>query len=299
MAVYDANGNSLSAVYDAVGNSLSNAYDIDGVSVFPPEVDYTTYSFVEKWASKGIIDTQGFDIYDGKVFWIKKAGDSTIPADCYVWNLSDGSQALDSAYITVYSGHGNNIEIRSQKLYASTAYKPSTVYVNSLTNDYVATLIQTLTVGADGSRNCDACIDESDTNILWTLAHTAGSDDLTAPFLISKWDLTNLTDNGDGTYAPELLQSISIPQPSSSFYFQGVKMHDGLMWYANGYGGYRAYIRAVNPNTGVEVYTIDCETTSEPEGLAWVEDEAVVGGYALYVGFQGMMLRKYTFAELT
>lgn len=300
MAIYDISGTQLSNFRDINGELKSNAYDVNGNVIMTQSVDYTQYTFTQKWASKGISDTQGFDIYDGKVFWVSKNGNSTIPANCYVWNLSDGTQALDSAYITIQSGHGNNLDFGDYPtVYASTAYNPSVVYVNTLSSDYVATLTQTLTVDADESWNCDACLDETDKNILWTLAHTAGSSDLSAPFLISKWDLTNLTDNGDGTYSPELLQSISIPQPSSSFYFQGVKMHDGLMWYANGYGGQHVYIRAVNPNTGVEVYTIDCETTSEPEGLAWVADESAGGGYALYVGFQRMLLRKYTFGAIS
>jgi len=46
------------------------------------------------------------------------------------------------------------------------------------------------------------------------------------------------------------------------------------------------------------LYSIDLETNTEPEGLAWLRDTEVIGGYALYVGFQGMMLRKYTFEAL-
>jgi hypothetical protein len=274
---------------------LTNAYNIDGNNVLTTSaVDYTNYSFVQKWASKGVPYSQGFDIYGGKVFWVAKSGNDSIPANCYVWNLSDGSQALDSAYITVYSGHGNNLSIDYPKMYATTAYMPSTVYVNTFSDDYVATLTQTLLM-SDGSRNCDACVDETNKNMLWTLAHTAGADDTSAPFLISKWDLTQIADNGDGTYTPKLIKSVSTPQPSTSFYFQGLRMHDGLLWYANGNGTGRSYVRAVNPNTGVEVYTIDLETNTEPEGVAWVEDTEAVGGYAMYVGFQGMMLRKYTF----
>lgn len=53
----------------------------------------------------------------------------------------------------------------------------------------------------------------------------------------------------------------------------------------------------IDPNTGDTKCTIDCDTTTEIEGAVWYKDENAIGGYALYVGFQGMMLRKYTFAE--
>lgn len=137
-----------------------------------------------------------------------------------------------------------------------------------------------------------AWIDETDHDIMWTLGHTGYN--TSDPFLISKWDLNDLTENGDGTYSPANLQTISITPPSNR-YFQGLKFHDGLIWYGNGNGGVPSYIRAVNPDTGIEEYVIDLNTNTEVEGVAWVDDYESVGGYAMYAGFQGMMLRKYTF----
>lgn len=287
MPIYDKSGSLLSNVYGISGNSLLSAYDIDGNDVFNSvDVDYTKYSFTQKWASKGISNTQGFDIYDEKVFWVSKSGNSSIPANCYVWNLSDGSQALSSAYITIYSGHGNNLCFVFPTLYATSAYTPN-AYVNTMTNEFVTSLSKTLAFD-DGCVDCDACVDENDDTILWTLGHTgynAGD-----PFLISKWDLSELTDNGGDTYTPKKLKTISISSPSNR-YFQGLKHHDNLLWYGNGNGGVPSYIRGVDPNTGTEEYVIDLSTTTEVEGLAWV-------GNTLYVGFAGMMLREYTFAPL-
>lgn len=294
--IFDKNGNALNAVYNKSGSELNWAYDKSGDAIYTPRPDYTSYSYVQKWASKGMSSAQGFDIYDGKVFWIRKSGDDTIPANCYVWNLSDGSQALSSAYISLYTGHGNNLSFDYPKVYATPAYPPSRIYINTLANDYTATLTKTLVLN-NGYKDCDACIDEDDNTILWTLEHTAPSADKTAPFSVGKWDLTDLTDNGDGTYTPACLQSVDTPQPANSYYFQGCRMHDGVLWYANGNGdsGVGAYVFGVDPDTGVLLYTIDCNTGAEPEGVAWVKDANVVGGYALYVGFQGMALRKYIF----
>ena len=300
MAVYDKSGNVLSHVYGKSGTELAYAYDKSGHAIHSAGEllpDYSNYSYTQKWASKGIGRTQGFDIYDGKVFWVSKSGNSSIPANCYVWNLTDGSQAFDTEYVTVQSGHGNNLSFAYPKLYATHAYAPSSCYINDVSADLKTYTLNKTLVFNDGSTDCDACIDEIDKTILWTLGHTAGSSDRSAPYLISKWDLTDLTDNGDGTYTPKRLQTVQTAQPENSYYIQGCKMHDGILWYANGYAGTGsgAYVFGVNPNTGEVLYAINCETTTEPEGVAWVPDAEAVGGYALYVGFQGMSLRKYTF----
>lgn len=299
MSVYDKSGQTLSSVY-SLSASIYKAYNIDGEVVFPDSTpDYSDYSYIQVWGSKDIL-AQGFDIYDDKVFWVSKSGDETVPSDCYMWNLSDGSQALDTPYITIYSGHGNNIAFDFPLLYASPAYPPSRAYVNTMSESFVATLTKTLTFN-DGSTDCDCCLDDTNTRYMWTLGHTANSSDRSAPFRISKWDLDDLTDNGDGTYTPSLIQSVMIAQPANTYFFHGCRFHDGILWFMNGYSGSSTgcYVYGVNPTTGEYVYTIDCNTTAEPEGLAWYPDASAVGGYALYVGLAGGVLRKYTFGALT
>ena len=299
MAIYKADASLLHEAYRADGSGVNYAYDVRGNKVFSSVVNYSNYTYTQKWSSKSISNTQGFDIYDDKVFWVSKSGNASIPANCYVWNLSDGSQALSSAYVTVYSGHGNNLAFAYPVMYASPAYQPSTVYVNSVTDQFVFAKTMTLTFD-DGSTDCDVCVDETDTSIIWTLGHTAGSSDLTAPYLISKWDMTDLTDNGDDTFTPNCLQTVQVAQPSNSYFFQGCRFHDGIMWFANGYSGSStgAYVFGVDPDTGEYLYTINCNTTAEPEGLCFYPDATAPGGYALYVGFAGMSLRKYTFGLL-
>lgn len=310
MSVYKRDGSALSSVYNKNGLELAYAYDksgnvihIAGDAPIPePSPDYSSYSYVQKWASKGISSTQGFGIYDGKVFWISKSGDSTIDSKCYIFNLSDGSQALASAYITAYTGHGNSISMDFPKMYSATAYSGGKVHISTFSNDYSTnvldkTLVLPTATGDVTPYGCDCCLDEIDKTILWSNHHTVPLTDRDTPGKIRKWDLTSLTDNGDGTYTPLLLADVPLAQPANSPYFQGCFMHDGILWYANGYSGTSsgAYVFGVNPNTGEYLYTIDCETTAEPEGVAWVEDSDAVGGYAMYVGFQGMALRKYTF----
>lgn len=296
MSIYNKNGILIGSVFSVVGEELNCAYDVSGNCVFSDErPDYSNYSYITKWASKGISNTQGFSIYDNKIFWVSKSGNNTIPANCYVWNLSDGSQAFDTAYVMIQSGHGNNLSFNFPYLYADTGYNPPVAYVNSVSNDLKTfTLIKTLIFDADGSVSMDGCIDETDSDIFWTVGHEG---DPATDFIISKWNLSNLTADGD-YYAPELLQSVTTPI-QESYYRQGCAFHDEILWYASGYSGAStgAYVYGVDPDTGNILYTIDCETTAEPEGVAWYPDAEAAGGYALYVGFAGMALRKYTFAE--
>lgn len=298
MAIFDKQGNALTRAYNLNEEIVTEAYDVDGNLIFNDNpIDYSNYSYTQKWPSKGIASTQGFAIYDNKVFWVSKSGDSSVPANCYVWNLADGSQALEEPYITAYTGHGNSLSFSFPLLYATTAYAGEKVYINEISNDYqTATLIKTLVLY--GGLSCDACVDDLNDNILWSIHHTTSLSDRDTPWCIRKWDLSNLTDNGNGTYTPKLLKNVDIAQPANSPYFQGCAFHNNIFWYACGYSGNSvAYVFGINSNTGEYLYSINCNTTAEPEGVAWVEDESVYGGYALYVGFQGMMLRKYTFSE--
>lgn len=296
--IYNINGDALNTAYGVSGAPLSEAFDKDGTVIFGSSVDYSSYSISNKWTPSGIFfSTQGLDIYDNKVFWVT-GGNGGIDQNCYVWNLSDGSPAITNNPFTVHSGHGNNICLDYPTMYASTAYSPNKVYINTLsavTGGYEATLTKTLFL-TDGSTDLDASLDSEDKTILWTLGHTAGSSDHDAPYLISKWDLENMTENQDGTFSPAKLQTVQTAQPTC-YYFQGFKMHDGILWYASGYtgGSYTAYVYGVNPNTGELLYTIDCGTTEEPEGVAWVADSSSKGGYALYIGFGGMKMRKCVF----
>lgn len=296
MAIYNVNGLTLSAANTVNGIAINSAYDVHGLQVHPA-ADYSNYTYSDVW-TKNVSAAQGLAIKDNKVFWVSKSGDSTVPADMYVFNLSDGSQALSSAYITVYSGHGNNISFAasSNKLIATPAYQPSRIYVNEFDASYNMTLAKTLVLD-DGSWNCDACYVEGNDNIVISLGHTAGSSDRSAPFRISVWDLTSLTNNGDGTFTPRNISSVDIPQPANTFYFQGCTHHDGLLWYASGYGGgsTAAYVYAIDVLSGETIITLDLETLDEPEGIAFYPDADSSTGYALYVGFAQMKLRKYVF----
>ena len=293
MGVYDLSGTEISEVFNSSNIGLESAYDINGENVLQhlPENKYTNYTKERLWQGVGDSHAQGFDIYDDKVFWAMKSGNAEVECTCFVYNLSDGSQALESQPITINAGHGNNLSFSMPFLYASNAYNTK-CYVNRMASDYTATLEKTLIL-TDGAGDCDACIDETDNTILWSIGHNG----TTGPYNISQWDLTDLTEVSSGLYLPKLLHTVKSPLPDNTHYFQGCKFHDGLFWYGNGYPGIPALIIGINPFSGRIIYRINMDTTNEIEGIAWVEDETSYGGYALYVGFAGVTMRKVTFLE--
>lgn len=70
MSIYDYVGAQINQAFDIEASTLNEAFDIDGNRIYTPDVDYSNYSFTQKWASKGISNTQGFDIYDVNVVLI-------------------------------------------------------------------------------------------------------------------------------------------------------------------------------------------------------------------------------------
>lgn len=305
MPIYDADGTQLDAFYDSDGSELNYAYDAEGNTIYTkgdqpepitPSVDYTTYTYSQVWASKSIT-SQDFTLYDGKVLWASKSGNASVPADCYIFDLATGDQIKKT---TIYSGHANSISVDFPILYASTGYTPPLVYINELTSDFTATLVKTLYIN-DGCTVLDCCIDETDKTILWT--HGKGGSSAETD-IVSKWDLTTLTDNGDDTYTPRLIHSVRTPKPETLFdqetmYFQGCTFHDGMLWYPTWYSGVTGRIVAVNPSNGNVEYIISTGTTTEVEGVEFYPDAQAEGGYVMYMGFQGMMMRRYSFARLT
>lgn len=310
MAIYKVDGNRLSRAYNVNETLLSSAYNKAGDLVYSSGIvpDYANYSYTQQWVSKSISYAQGFDIYDDIAFWVSKSGNASETNAMYIFNLSDGSPVLSPSYVSSYGGHGNNVTFSKQKydvgdnypmMLISTAYPNSYSYLVRITNNYVASIIRRYTIPEidqiiNGSY--DICYGETD-DIAYVVSVFGSNSDqsLGTHICIARFDMTDLTENGDGSFTPAYIDSARCDW---HYWKQGVKYHDGLIWLASGYPSYNADIYGINPETGETKYHINCETTTEIEGAVWYPDTEAVGGYALYVGFQGMMMRKYVFAQL-
>lgn len=297
MAIYDSNGNQLYRAYDASGTSLEKAYDADGNLIFASDIDYTNYS-ISDYCSVSLSPMQGFDIYNGVIFQFI-ANNSNVSNRMATVNAQ--TSTIINSNISAVSGHGDvatfSKEFYSESdqyplIYVSSDSNPTNIYVNRVTTDS-SQLIKTLyfpTIAQTGY-NTGHCYDE-DNKVLYILGYTMPNSWNTDQggankVLVSKWDMDELTDNGDNTFTPSFISSYEIP---FIYVMQGQQWHDGMIWVANGGTNVRGYVYALDPVTGEILYTIDTGTTTELEGIAFISDAEMV------FGLQGGSYKKVTFA---
>lgn len=299
MSIYDKDGNSLTYAYDKDGNRLTYAYDKNGNVIFTAgeAVDYDTYSIAD-YLTINISNSQGFDIYNDTMFQFRATG-STIADIMNVYDITSGSAITTG--VAVDSDHGDSASFSDEfyndsdafpLLYVTSDTNPALVYVNRVATSS-ASLIRTLAfpIAQAGYYAAAACDFEND--IIYMVGYTEQkylTDDGGAnKTLISKWDLSDLADNGDGTYTPLFISSLT---RDFIYCTQGQQFHDGMIWVASGYTNHAGYIYAINPTTGNIEHTIDLNTTTEVEGLAWLDDNNIV------VGYQGGTYQKITFGNI-
>lgn len=316
MAIYDKNGNALHACYDKSGNALNTAYDKNGNVVYmsePPEPDYDTYFYSVIWQNSFISShggTQAFTISDDTVFWFTSASNGS--GNVCAMDFSTGETIIQSTNIV--AGHANSAFFGERYadsddyplLYVGCASATPYIYVNRITacdsEEFASSLIKTLTFPEPYNYRFDACFEQDNLDVLITSTYAYEQDEY-AGFNVVWWDMTNLTDNGNGTYSPAYIKSIVTENvyvsSRSSDGQQGVRQsmreHDGLVWITTGYNQVSGYIYAFDEATGELMHTINLETKTEVEGIEFLPDATAVGGYALYVGFQDGRMRKYNF----
>lgn len=290
MAIYNSSGESLTVCYDSAGNELNIAYDASGNVIYqavepePPVPDYTNFT-ISDFMSVFFYNAQAFDIYGTTLFQFRGETDllniyNTTNATAYKSNLS------------VTSGHGNSASF-SDEFYnpvdsfpliyvsANTA-NPPLVYVNRVTLT-TAELVKTLKFPAFDETGywADAVFDW-DADIAYTLGYSEDNittdDDGNNTVIVTKWDMSNLTDNGDGTYSPAF---ISRYERDFIYVMQGKQYRDGLIWMGSGYndGVIPQMIYAIDAETGELIYTIPTDMSIEIEGLTFIDDYHIVAGF--------------------
>ena len=106
--------------------------------------------------------------------------------------------------------------------------------------------------------------------------------------VISKWDMSNLTNNGDSTYTPSFISSY---EREFIRIMQGQQFFDGMLWISSGGTNIHGYVYALKADDGTLLYTVDTNTTTEVEGIAFISYNEMV------FGLQGGTYKKVTFAE--
>lgn len=293
MSIYNKNGTAISTAYNKSGETITGAYNVDGELIFGI-IDYSSYTYTS-YCSVSLANMQGFDIHNGIIFQFR-AGSSISNTMCTI-NVSNSSITQNG--ITASSDHGDSASFSESYvsgdtyplIYVTSDTNPAKVYINRVTQTS-ATLYQTLVFPLDKTGYYAAAAIDFDSDILYMVGYSEqnylSDDGGNNKTVISKWDLSNLTDNGGSTYTPLFVSSL---ERAFIYCTQGQQYYDGMIWTASGYtGSTNSYIYALNPSTGETLYTVDLQTTTEVEGLSFISARDMV------VGLQGGTYRKYTFA---
>lgn len=282
MAVYNINGISLNAVYDIENTSLNVAYDISGDVIFNKSVDYSNYT-KSSYCTVSLSPIQGFDIYNGVIFQFM--ANNSISNRMATINVSTSS--IINNNISASADHGDSASFSTDfydnaddypMLYVTSDTNPAKVYINRVTTT-TSQLIKTLSFPLDKTGYYSALCLDSENSIAYMVGYSEQNyqtdNNGSNKTVISKWDLTNLTENQDGTFTPEYISSV---ERTFIYVMQGQQYHDDMLWISSGATSVRGYIYALNPNTGELLYTVDTESTTEIEGLSFISNNKMVYG---------------------
>lgn len=294
MAVYGINGTSIFAVYDVDGQQLNSAYNVDGSVIFYKTVDYDNFT-MSAYCSVTLPNIQGFDIHNGVVFQFR--GSSSV--NNIMVTIDAENASIIQSGISAKSDHGDSASFSTEYfagtddyplMYVTADTNPAKVYVNRVTQSSSA-LVKTFSFPLDKTGYYAAHAYDEANGIMYMVGYSEQNyqtdDGGNNKTVISKWDMTNLTQNQDGSYTPAYVSSF---ERAFILCTQGQQFHDGMIWVASGYTETSQYIYALDPADGTALHTIDLNTTTEVEGLSFLSANEMV------VGFQGGTYVKYTFA---
>lgn len=294
MAMYNIDGVPIVGGYDYSGRPIATAYDIDGRAL-TTDVNYDSYSISDLFSVQ-IANMQGFDIFDGVIFQFRANSSNVNNLMCTV---SIPNASVIQRGIAVSSDHGDSASFSNEYyaegddfplLYVTSDTNPAKVYVNRVTANS-ATLIRTLLFPLDKTGYYAAAAIDSANGIIYMagyseqnyLSDNSGNNKI----VISKWNMSNLSDNGDGTHTPQFVSSV---ERDFIYCTQGQQFYEGMIWISSGYtGSVESYVYAINKDTGETLHTVDLNTTTEVEGLSFTSPTEMV------VGFQGGVYKKVTF----
>lgn len=278
MSVYDKNGLILSDVFEVSGESVETAYDINGAVIFRKQTgrNYDTYTISTMFSNAGS-NHQAFSIFNGII--------AQIIANDKIRLIAMTTGSAIGADISAHVGHGNSCQFSSvyynpndefPLLFSTDTYRR--VYVNRITRTSSELLKTYFFDVAQSGYILGIGINDSNDR-LFTVGYTYENynSDMGGEnkIHVSVWDLTQETDNGDGTF--------SIPRISTKIIdwfpcVQGSCYHDGYMFVSSGVFGGLNRVFLINQTTGIIEHTVSMGNNIEPEGCAWVNDEYLVVG---------------------
>lgn len=184
------------------------------------------------------------------------------------------------AAMNVETIHGSSIQFSDEYYDANDDYpllysggwsdnRINVIRITESNGTWTANVIRTIYIPTAYGYYASPNIDK-DNNILYTYAHSNASIPNTDQMIISSWDLNNLTDNGDGTYTPQLLDYCNSPSVGT---YQGHKYYGGRIYLtsAKSSAPFNQKVFAIDCGSGEIVTTIDMSNilTTETEGLCY------------------------------
>ena len=270
--------------YKPDGDVLNFAYDYDGNLIYQSQ--YATYTITNLYGQAA--SSQGFDVYENILAQWNGSGHTL-----GLRNVNSGGYIVREIPTDITS-HGNDISFFPYK-YDSGDTLPLLLVDNiclrfyQVNGSWVSSVIKTYkfqynTYGSGFNGNT-----------LITISYTSNTYTYSESnkLVIQTWDMTNLTENQDGTFTPEMLTSVTRPWLEC---VQGASYHDGYFWIASGLGNaIPSHVYALNIRTGNVELDVNLQANGELEGQAWAYNE-IDGWYALTAQLGGYGYRKITFA---
>lgn len=144
----------------------------------------------------------------------------------YIFQFFNGNQAKvynisNKSYIgtiEIKSEHGNTSQFSNEfyatsdefpLLYVSSLTTPCEIYINRVTTT-TSTLIKTLVFPQSAGYSANTCID-FDNNIIYVIGYSRSDYYTPATTIWSKFDMSELTLNENGTYSPKLIETVETP----------------------------------------------------------------------------------------
>jgi len=229
--------NNISDILANINNNITDLQALGGKCNYNGEkldLNKYTYDIEELWNFSNPTTTGTF---------VKEASayNNGVVFKCYhtnliqLYNFTDGTKIAE---FPITCGHGDCIDFSNEYYdsndefplaYITADTNPATVYINRITRS-AATLIKTLTFPLDKTGYyAGHCLDNIN-NVIYQLGYknedyqTTDNDN---HMIVSKWDLSKLTDNGDGTYTPAFINSFTLPFIDTS---QGQAFLNGKMY---------------------------------------------------------------------
>lgn len=224
---------------------------------------------------EGVTACQGMAICNGVIFQLYSNNKI---------ELIDFETGTSIAILDITSDHGDTIDFSNEYYadgdefplaYITADTTPAKVYVNRITRTG-CTLVKTYTFPADKTGYYAGHTLDPVNKILYQVGYTENNFNTdpngTNNMIVSKWDLKNVTDNGNDIYTPAFVSSFTIP---FIYTVQGQAFFDGKIVCVSSYSGTPpTHIYFIDPaNERISTIMSDLPSglaNSEAEGVAFV-----------------------------